>query len=285
VVLTVILGWPDLANHPHHGVMPCPSRRREDQGDGVGAHAADAVMTVALATALLCAVLLLPSHVSFGDAVSLAGASGKLNVITTTFDWNDRYNLWSGLFGGMFLALAYFGTDQSQCSAISPAGRSRRAGWAWHSTPWRRSRCRSHPVHRGDGVRLLHLPGRRRCCSNGPNCVACRPPRPVSRTNASRGSTSRPWQSGDSRRTACLKRAVAATQRKCRNAHTRYARAQGSFEAARRDGTALAEQATGTKINDTNYIFLTFVTRSLPAASWASSGHDSGRHASSISSR
>jgi len=49
------------------------------------------------------------------------------------------------------------------------------------------------------------------------------------------------------------------------DAHTRYARAQGSFEAARRDGTALAEQATGTKINDTNYIFLTFVTRSLPA--------------------
>jgi SSS family solute:Na+ symporter len=37
-----------------------------------------------------------------------------LNVITTTVDWNDRYNLWSGLIGGMFLALAYFGTDQSQ---------------------------------------------------------------------------------------------------------------------------------------------------------------------------
>src|SRR3954465_151997 len=63
------------------------------------------VMTVGLAAALSCAVLLLPSYVSFADAVSLAGAAGKLNVVTTKFDWNDRYNLWSGLFGGMLLAL------------------------------------------------------------------------------------------------------------------------------------------------------------------------------------
>src|SRR5207249_964642 len=48
------------------------------------------------------------------DAVRLAGAAGKLNAVTLHFDWNDRYTLWSGLIGGMFLALAYFGTDQSQ---------------------------------------------------------------------------------------------------------------------------------------------------------------------------
>src|SRR3954453_8746473 len=72
------------------------------------------VMTVGLVAALSCAVLLLPSHVSFADAVSLARAAGKLNAVTTKFDWDDRYNLWSGLFGGMFLALVYFGTDKSQ---------------------------------------------------------------------------------------------------------------------------------------------------------------------------
>ena len=48
------------------------------------------------------------------DLVKLAGAAGRLNAVTTTFDWNDRYNIWTGLIGGMFLALAYFGTDQSQ---------------------------------------------------------------------------------------------------------------------------------------------------------------------------
>ena len=51
---------------------------------------------------------------SFGGALHLADVAGRLNVVTTTFDWNDRYNLWSGLIGGTFLALAYFGTDQTQ---------------------------------------------------------------------------------------------------------------------------------------------------------------------------
>jgi Na+/proline symporter len=64
-------------------------------------------------------VHLLPSGISFSDALSVSGASGKLNVITSgvkdgSFDWNDKYNIWSGVIGGFFLALSYFGTDQSQ---------------------------------------------------------------------------------------------------------------------------------------------------------------------------
>lgn len=61
----------------------------------------------------------LPANVGFADALSISGASGKLNIITTGitengFDWKDRYNLISGVIGGFFLALSYFGTDQSQ---------------------------------------------------------------------------------------------------------------------------------------------------------------------------
>lgn len=61
----------------------------------------------------------LPEGVGFTEALHIAGKSGKLNVITTGatengFDWNDRYNIWSGVIGGFFLALSYFGTDQSQ---------------------------------------------------------------------------------------------------------------------------------------------------------------------------
>jgi SSS family transporter len=64
-------------------------------------------------------VHLLPSGISFSDALNVSGASGKLNVITSgvkdgSFDWNDKYNIWSGVIGGFFLALSYFGTDQSQ---------------------------------------------------------------------------------------------------------------------------------------------------------------------------
>lgn len=62
---------------------------------------------------------LLPQGVGFSDALKISGASGKLNIITTGnsnghFDWNDKYNMWSGVIGGFFLALSYFGTDQSQ---------------------------------------------------------------------------------------------------------------------------------------------------------------------------
>jgi len=66
-----------------------------------------------------CIVHYLPEGVGFTDALRVSGASGKLNVITTGisekgFDWKDRYNIISGVIGGFFLALSYFGTDQSQ---------------------------------------------------------------------------------------------------------------------------------------------------------------------------
>lgn len=57
---------------------------------------------------------LMPAEVGFGEAVQLAGKMGRLNAVEFSFDPNDRYNLWSGLIGGFFLSLSYFGTDQSQ---------------------------------------------------------------------------------------------------------------------------------------------------------------------------
>ncbi|HZB46255.1 MAG TPA: sodium:solute symporter [Pyrinomonadaceae bacterium] len=59
-------------------------------------------------------VSLLPSDVSFVEAVHVAGRLGRLNAIDFSFDPSNQYNFWSGLLGGMFVALAYFGTDQSQ---------------------------------------------------------------------------------------------------------------------------------------------------------------------------
>src|SRR5712691_5119247 len=73
-----------------------------------------AVIMLALVIAFAVAISMLPPDVSFFDALKLAGAAGKLNAVTTTFDWNDRYNIWSGLIGGTFLFLSYFGCDQSQ---------------------------------------------------------------------------------------------------------------------------------------------------------------------------
>ncbi|MES2775028.1 MAG: sodium:solute symporter [Bacteroidota bacterium] len=64
-------------------------------------------------------VHLLPPGVGFKEALQTSGNLGKMNIITSGvtdkgFNWNDRYNMWSGVIGGFFLALSYFGTDQSQ---------------------------------------------------------------------------------------------------------------------------------------------------------------------------
>jgi SSS family solute:Na+ symporter len=56
----------------------------------------------------------LPASISFGDTFNLAGELGKLNLINLNFDLSDRYNVWTGLIGGLFLFLSYFGADQSQ---------------------------------------------------------------------------------------------------------------------------------------------------------------------------
>ena len=72
------------------------------------------VMLGGMAVAGIVIVAHLPKHVSLGAAVDLAGAFGRMNVVSFRFDVKDRYNVWSGLTGGLFLSLSYFGTDQSQ---------------------------------------------------------------------------------------------------------------------------------------------------------------------------
>lgn len=64
-------------------------------------------------------VNMLPEGIGFSEALKVGGSMGKVNVISTGFEngkfnWSDQYNLFSGIIGGFFLALSYFGTDQSQ---------------------------------------------------------------------------------------------------------------------------------------------------------------------------
>jgi SSS family solute:Na+ symporter len=56
----------------------------------------------------------LPENINFSNALTIAGASEKLNILDFSFDPESRYTFWSGITGGLFLALSYFGTDQSQ---------------------------------------------------------------------------------------------------------------------------------------------------------------------------
>ncbi len=72
------------------------------------------IITVGMFAAFYILMSLLPEEVSFIDAAYVAGKMGKLNAIDFTFDLSNRYTFWSGIIGGTFLMLSYFGTDQSQ---------------------------------------------------------------------------------------------------------------------------------------------------------------------------
>jgi Na+/proline symporter len=115
LVLSVILGWPERTTTILMGATVITYT----MVGGIKAVTWSdvqqmCVIFLGLVLSLITVIVLLPSTVSFGDAVYLAGAAGRLNAVTTRFDWNDRFNIWSGLIGGTFLFLSYFGCDQSQ---------------------------------------------------------------------------------------------------------------------------------------------------------------------------
>ena len=78
---------------------------------------------------IVALILGLPGDVSFGEALHVAGAAGRLKAVDFRFDWSQTYTFWSGLLGGLFLMLSYFGCDQSQVqrylTAKSVDGRAR----------------------------------------------------------------------------------------------------------------------------------------------------------------
>lgn len=73
-----------------------------------------AVIFTGMVVAFFIILSYLPDSVGFTDALEIAGTGGKMNILDYSFDFENRYTLWSGLIGGSFLALSYFGTDQSQ---------------------------------------------------------------------------------------------------------------------------------------------------------------------------
>ncbi|SDM33254.1 sodium:solute symporter family transporter [Chryseobacterium taihuense] len=115
IILSSVLGWNIyLTNVLTGGILMIYTYVG---GAKAIAHTQKLQFLIILGTMAFAGYLLIenmPNGMGFNDALYLAGKSGKLNVITTDFDWKDKYNIWSGLIGGFFLALSYFGTDQSQ---------------------------------------------------------------------------------------------------------------------------------------------------------------------------
>ncbi|MEJ2110181.1 MAG: sodium:solute symporter [Acidobacteriota bacterium] len=72
------------------------------------------VIAAGMVAAVVVLLMKLPDSLSFGDTLRIAGGFNKLEAVDFKFDLHERYNIWSGILGGLFLSLSYFGTDQSQ---------------------------------------------------------------------------------------------------------------------------------------------------------------------------
>jgi len=124
LVLSAILGWNiNLTVWLIGGVMILYTVTGGTRAVTVTQQGQVAVIFTGMVVAGYLLVHYLPAEVSFQDALQVAGHQGKLNLVDFNFDPKDRYNFWSGMTGGLFLFLSYFGTDQSQVQRYL-AGRS-----------------------------------------------------------------------------------------------------------------------------------------------------------------
>ena len=264
IVLSVILGWPERTTTFFMGAVVVTYT----VVGGIKAVTWSdvqqmCVIFLGLIVALVTVIVLLPSSVSFSDAVYLAGAAGRLNAVTTHFDWNDRFNLWSGLIGSTFLFLSYFGCDQSQVQRYL-TGRSiteSRLGLLFNAVA--KIPMQFFILFIGAMVFVFYL--------------FIQPPMLFQHAELSR-IQSAPEYAGLSaeyerafaeRRDSAL--AVAAARRAGDGPTERlrvsdYRTAQSRMDDVRNRASALVGRTGGEKdFHDTNYIFLSFVTRYLPA--------------------
>ncbi|HEY7172611.1 MAG TPA: sodium:solute symporter [Vicinamibacterales bacterium] len=115
VVISAILGWP----LPITVLVICIPMILYTSFGGVQAVAwTDVKQMFIIVSGMVAAVVILllgiPRDVSIANALHLAGATGRMSAVDLRFDLRETYTLWSGLIGGLFLMLAYFGCDQSQ---------------------------------------------------------------------------------------------------------------------------------------------------------------------------
>lgn len=115
VILSIVLGWNEVMTVLVMGL----STTLYTMFGGVQAVTWTDVkqMVVIFVGIFVCLAIIIgqfPAGVSVGSALTVAGAAGRLKTVDPSFNLNETYTLWSGLIGGMFLALSYFGCDQSQ---------------------------------------------------------------------------------------------------------------------------------------------------------------------------
>ena len=214
--------------------------------------------------AFFTVVRLLPSGVSFVEATRVAGKLGRLNAVDFSFDIRNQYNFWSGLIGGCFLALAYFGTDHSQVQRYLSGGSV--------------AQSRLGLLFNG----LVKVPMQFFILFLGAMVFAfyqfTQPPvffNPVQLERARSGPQGAQFRQFEGSYAAAFGEkqaalgayveALRAGDGPAEDAASRQLKSAQERAGAARDGAVEIIRASDPKQNDTNYVFLSFVTNYMPA--------------------
>jgi SSS family transporter len=267
IVLAVIFGWPDRITTLAMGALITIYT----VAGGIKAVTWTDVQQMmiilfGLVVAFLLVIHMLPRGVSFTDAVYLAGAVGKLNAVDVKFDLANRYNLWSGLIGGAFLALSYFGCDQSQVQRYLTGKSIAQSKLSLLFTAMAKIPMQFFILFVGAMVFVFFLFERPPLLFQS---IAMHDLESSALKEQYAPVGARFAQAFAHRKDAALGLAEA---RRNHDGGSRagyleqFRAAQREIDDARIEGARLYQQSRGEKgFNDTNYIFLSFVTRYLPA--------------------
>ncbi len=211
---------------------------------------------VALVVSLVVALQSMPAHVSIFDAVHLAGAAGRLNIVDTHLDWSSRYNVWSGLIGGAFLALAYFGCDQSQVQRYLTGKSIAQSRLSLIFNASVKIPMQLFILFIGAMVFVLSL--------------FVQEPMVFHPLEAARAAQEKDWPRAETNYERAFEaRRVAAyelTKQTTPETVAQFRQTQKEFDNQRRAGLGIVERLHGgARFDDTNYIFLSFVKKFLPA--------------------
>ncbi len=264
IVLSVILGWPDRWTTLIMGaVVVLYTVLGGIQAVTWTDFYQMLIMMAGILVALATAVAMLPGGVSFLDAVAIAGAAGRLNTVVTKFDWNDQFNLWSGLLGGTFLMLAYFGCDQSQVQRYLTGKSITESRLSLLFNGIAKIPMQFVILFTGAMVFVFFT-------FTQPPVVFQREALEKARGDARYAAVKQRFDERFEERQRAAWELIEARRKGDKPALSeraaQFRAAHAQLEAARKDGLNLAREASGDPgLNDTNHIFLTFVTRHMPA--------------------
>jgi SSS family solute:Na+ symporter len=226
------------------------------------------VIVAGVFAAVVALVTGLPDEVSLGGALHAAAAAGRLNAVDFSFDWNETYTFWSGLLGGLFLMLSYFGCDQSQVQRYLTAksvdeGRQSLLMSAYFKIP-----LQALVLLTGVLVFVFYL-------FNQPPMLF-NPKHDDTIRRSARGGEYQQLEAEFSRAFDVRKTASTALASGSDDtiARTAFVAADGALKDVRRRAAALVHEITGdatyqgttgdTPAADVNYVFPTFITTKLP---------------------